>query len=546
LTVSGSVAGTPNYMPPEQARGEHARVGPWSDVYALGAILYHILSDRPPYDGTVTQEVIEKVLAGPPPPAGPRWRRQRGTKPSLEDGLIAICNRAMSTEISDRYMDAATLAEAVNGWLEGARTREHALSLVRRAEALEPVMEDLRRRSATLRSRAAYLLANLPGSATTEDKRDAWEIQDEAALLTRQLSRESEHYGNLLRAALTHAPDLMEARDRLHAWQPDEQQGRGYLSLATDPEGARVLLRRLEVVDRRMTPTTSIDLGLTPLDRVEVASGPWLVQLTLGNTLVDYPVFIENGEHWDGVAPRPSQGHEIPMGGASASDEVVIPGSWCRCGGDLETADTLPEQQMWIDDFAMKRQPVTMAEYCVFLNDIEDADAHTPHTRDRPAWTRNASIWHLPEGTSPTQPVTGLTLASAEAYAQWRGEQDGLHWRLPTEVEWEKAARGADFRRYPWGDHLEPEWCCTLHAHADEPRLAPIEAYPLDVSPYGVRGLGGNVRDWCIPHPDSGDDAIARGGSWLRSPAQVHCALRHRVPFGADETVGFRLVRSLP
>jgi eukaryotic-like serine/threonine-protein kinase len=547
LTVSGSVAGTPNYMPPEQARGEHTRVGPWSDVYALGAILYHILSDRPPYDGIVTEEVIEKVLAGPPPPAGPRWRRRRGTQPSLEDGLIAICNRAMSPQISDRYMDAATLAEAVNGWLEGARTRAHALSLVRRAEVLEPVMEDLRRRSATLRSRSSYLLAGLPPSATSDDKRVAWGLQDDAAALSRELKRESEHYANLLRAALTHAPDLGEARVRLHALEPSQKrEGRGYLSLDTDPGGARVLLRRVEIVDRRMTPTTTIDLGLTPLDRVEVASGPWLVQLSWKDTQVDYPVFIEPGEHWDGVPPGAKKAHVIPMEKSDDPEEVVIAGSWCRCGGDIETLDTLSEQQIWVDDFAMKRHPVTAGAYLVFLAAIAEPEAHIPHTRRGTAWTRDASGWTLPDGVSFEQPVTGITLASAAAFARWQSERDGLPWRLPTEFEWEKAARGVDFRRYPWGNHVEPEWCCTLHSQRDEPHLPSVDAYPLDLSPYGVRGMGGHVRDWCIPCTESGDVAIARGGHWLSPPSQTRCALRHRVPFGADETVGFRLVRSIP
>src|SRR5690606_4345296 len=71
LTQAGAVAGTPSYMPPEQARGDTARVGPWSDVYALGAILYHILSDRPPYEGH-DHDVLARVVEGPPPPPGRR------------------------------------------------------------------------------------------------------------------------------------------------------------------------------------------------------------------------------------------------------------------------------------------------------------------------------------------------------------------------------------------------------------------------------------------------------------------------------------------
>jgi len=460
-TVSGSVAGTPNYMPPEQARGEHARVGPWSDVYALGAILYHILSDRPPYEGTDTKAVIQKVLAAPPPPAGPRWRIRRGNKPAVEDGLIAICERAMSSEIADRYMDAATLAEAVNGWLEGARTRDHALALVRRAEDLRPLMDDLRKRAALSRGRAAYMLAQLPKNASVDEKRAAWEIQDEGETLRRALDLQTQHYLDLHRAALTHSPDLTEARDGLLSAEPGyDESGRGYLSISTAPAGAKVHLSQIQADDRRLVPLSPIDLGLSPLDRVEIGAGAWLVTISHGDRTLQVPIHVKRGDHWDGVPPGETVPHRLPLAAEASDDEVIISGSWFRCGGDIEPSNTLPPKRVWVDDFAMRIHPVTNAEYLRFLEAIDDAQDRVPEPGRGAPWTRQDDGWNLPEDAEPRQPVTGITAAHAVAYADWLSGEDNLPWRLPTEYEWEKAARGADLRLRPWGDHVEPTWCC--------------------------------------------------------------------------------------
>jgi len=443
-------------------------------------------------------------------------------------------------------MDASTLSDAVKGWLEGARTHEHALSLVRRAEALGPTMDDLRRRSTLLQSRAAYLLAQLPKQAAVEEKRAAWELQDEGTTLSRALGRETQQYRDLLSAALTHSPGLAEARELLAAVEEGaDELGRGSLSLASTPSGARVHLHRVHTDDRRLVPAEPIDLGLTPLDGVEIEAGSWLVRVGHEEGSLAYPIHVKPGEHWDGVAPGTHGPHPVPLSSPRSSEAVIITGSWFRCGGELAGANTLPAQKVWVPDFAIHIHPVTTAEYLAFLNAIPDASTHTPQSLRLPGWRRSKGAWALPSEVDPRQPVTGITAASAQAYADWLAAQEALPWRLPTEHEWEKAARGSDLRRHPWGNHVEPTWCCHLDSHAAAPTLAPVDDFPVDVSPYGVRGLGGNVSDWCTSVIEGEDALVARGGHWLAPADHTHCALRFRVPFGADDTVGFRLVRTL-
>ncbi len=108
--VQGCVVGTPTYMPPEEVAGRE--VGAFADVYALGAILYQILTGRPPYDGVIPHEVFARVLAGDPPAA------PRSIDPSVPPALEAIVRRAMAHAPEDRHASAAALADDVQAWLE--------------------------------------------------------------------------------------------------------------------------------------------------------------------------------------------------------------------------------------------------------------------------------------------------------------------------------------------------------------------------------------------------------------------------------------------
>jgi len=145
-------------------------------------------------------------------------------------------------------------------------------------------------------------------------------------------------------------------------------------------------------------------------------------------------------------------------------------------------------------------------------------------------------------------PVMGISWHDAKAYVAWRSERDGVTWQLPTEAQWEKAARGVDGRIFPWGDELDPSLCAMRTSFPGRPQPRPVGMFDSDRSVYGVRDLAGGIRDWCRERSYLGDSARrpVRGGSWDSEAA--YCRGAHRtgyIPTYVGSSFGFRLVREL-
>ena len=609
LTHDGEVLGTPAYMPPEQARGDRTAIGPASDVYSLGAVLYNILSGQAPYSES-SSAALAAVLAGPPAPLD--------VPHSVPRPLLTLCEYAMAREARERPSSARELIDDVRGWLDGARRRDDARHIVSRADAMEPAIHRARERAASLRSRARDGLAALRPFDPVEHKAPVWALEDEADDIDREAALADMAWLDTVRSALNRDPDLPEAHGRLASYYSErlaaaeaagrhaeaaryEAQvarhnrgecdrilaGKGLVSLVTNPAGATATAFRYVQRQRGLELTHHCALGATPIVGASLPRGSYLIVVEApGRCPVRYPVSIERDAHWDGVAPGDSSPRliELPRLDDIADDEVYVPAGWFWSGGDDLAVESLPRRRLWIDALIARRHPVTNAEYLVFLNalvargEVDAARAAAPRVPRGSAGGAQEPLAYDLDGEGRYRladyssalpwredtPVALIDWRGASAYVAWLAEESDMPWRLPNELEWEKLARGADGRNTSWGNHVEPTRARMLGSIAGVPTPVAVTDYPSDESPYGVRGVTGNVREWCgnvwrldgptldgarvLPDIAAGADPelrAVRGGAWSSMPDYCRIAGRFAMApgdrFGA---VGLRAVRS--
>jgi formylglycine-generating enzyme required for sulfatase activity len=236
--------------------------------------------------------------------------------------------------------------------------------------------------------------------------------------------------------------------------------------------------------------------------------------------------------------PRP--GVSLRSDGLPDIDWVEVPAGPFLYGESKEKRD--------LDSFWIARYPVTNAQYQAFIHDWG--------YQDKRWWEGLAEHTEKPRRSeSPDPNRETVSWYEAIAYTRWLSARLGLEITLPTELQWEKAARGEDGREYPWGEGYR-----VGHANVDEGNIegghylkqpTAVGLYPHGASPYGVLDLSGNVWEWCLNKYDNpedidldGEDArVLRGGSWIDSPDGTRADFRHWYdPARRFNLVGFRVL----
>lgn len=278
----------------------------------------------------------------------------------------------------------------------------------------------------------------------------------------------------------------------------------------------------------------------------------WRVRDTLA-TMVENPEIsfqrrLSGGEVLGNLGdPRLSRMVEIPGGSfviGVSDDELAqhpTPGSLRRL---LERS--APALKVILPTFYIDRYPVTHAQYACFVDDggYERAELWSEAGWEWLSQQRRKfpAYWEDYRWNRPNYPVVGVSWYEAEAYARWAGK------RLPTEAEYEKAARGTDARIWPWGNVWLEE---AANAEARVGLITSVGIYPRGISPYRVMDVVGNVlewsADWYVPYdnPEQVDMTrkVLRGGAWYSDRDQLRCVARILNP--PDErvgSVGFRCV----
>ena len=200
------------------------------------------------------------------------------------------------------------------------------------------------------------------------------------------------------------------------------------------------------------------------------------------------------------------------------------------------------QRKVFMEEFEIGKYPVTNFEYRAF---VQDTGREPPRH-----WEGD----QYPEELGD-HPVVNVSWHDALAYCEWLSQKTGKPYRLPTEAEWEKAARGTDGRQFPWGDEWDESKCNTTEGGPGA--TTPVGQYsPEGDSPYGVADMAGNVWEWCadwfqaypgnsFPDKDYGEKyKLLRGGSWYFDQRLARCSCRYRLgPLIRGDHWGFRVSR---
>ncbi len=238
---------------------------------------------------------------------------------------------------------------------------------------------------------------------------------------------------------------------------------------------------------------------------------------------------------------------------AAAESEQAVPQVEQRLRQKRWFAGELQRQVHTLPAFCLSRNLVTNAQYQTFIQvtghrspGISEAAYQTQGFLVHAYATVQPYLWQGDRfpANEANYPVVLVSHKDAQTFANWKSQQDGTPYRLPTAAEWEKAARGTTGRYFPWGNQWQAE--ATNWAGSGRDRISPVGAYPLSRSSYGVEDMAGNVFEYTSTLTSRGGQTqvVMKGCSWDDLPGFCRAAYRHTRPVDSKHILfGFRLVR---
>lgn len=253
----------------------------------------------------------------------------------------------------------------------------------------------------------------------------------------------------------------------------------------------------------------------------------------LGAKMVDPPAISSTSAPTPNAPVTPPE--EAPVVKPAPAGELPVPGGDIALGGE-ETG--MPLRRELVAPFAIAETEVTNEQYREFVRETQHQAPATWHEGD------------FPSGTA-LEPVTGVTWQDAVDYCQWLSAKIGATVRLPTEAEWELAARGKERFKYPWGNEWDPRATASYETNG---RVTAVKSYPAGKSPYGAYDMAGNVWEWLADEArdEQGQPRVVdgitlrviKGGAAVEPKSYISATSRFdkASPDRASPTLGFRYV----
>jgi formylglycine-generating enzyme required for sulfatase activity/serine/threonine protein kinase len=587
---TSGMMGSPFYMAPEQWSDDEPDSR--ADIYSLGIILYQMLSGDVPFKGNSIPSIMKKHLTLPPPSF-----KSVGVEvpPRIED----VVRHALAKEIAERtpsvevflaelkeavaasgstvragretvtadpsatlYSPASSqpninsdtafdsMAGTISSAALGEEEKEKIAASREEYQREQPERERIAREELDREAQATRL--SMEGRRKAAEERDRQRKEEEERLRKEREEREERErlHREQIERVERQAKDLEDRLARLSSSFPpptavvDPETTQIHQGLKTEtvgnnsfPGGASALPRRSSALE--------VPLPAKPRSNTMMIGAIAVVVLLVVGTVVGYFV-LRSKPKSSTVGAGTNTTNQETSGSATEvtkADLVEIPGGTFQMGRNDGPPQERPEHAVTVQNFYMDRTEVTNAEFAEFVRDMNYS---TPGH-----WVRGQ-----PLTGQEKWPVVNVSPKNAEAFAAWRSKRDGVTYRLPTEEEWEFAARsGGEYKSYPWADRWEEKRAVVKEA---SPR--PVGSYPDGKNRWGVLDLIGNVWEWTssraslytteIQIPEANKDwVVVRGGSYASDPndRQIPISATYRdwfEPNFKNPNFGFRLVRS--
>ncbi len=539
--------GSPFYMAPEQWSDDPPDAR--ADIYSLGVMLFQMLCGEVPFKGNSIPAIMKKHLTQDVPSLASKGVE---VPPQVE----AVIRHALEKEPKYRTASADEFANELRAAMATAsavlkRTGESA-----ELDASKTIVSPPQADHSTVPPKGSTTAFD--PLAGTISAASLLEEEQKSLYAQRELVREAENRRKL----------VDEAEQKQKAAEGNREAERRHLEELVAQQ-TKVLEDRLTQLASTMTPkagavsdpdATQVQRGVSTLGessfsgtaaqsfpRVDVSLVPRKkssLPLILGLCLVLLIGAGVGGYLILRSRVKPPAGPTKPTGPEAIKPNLVeIPGGEFQMGRDGEQPQEGPAHKVTVNTFSMDKTEVTNAEYARFVGEAD----HTPPEQ-----------WGgvKPPVGQELLPVANVSYDDAVAFAAWRSKRDGVTYRLPTEEEWEYAARNGDKDNlYPWGNSWAPGRAATQEAGVGKEQ--PVGTYPQGGNRWGVQDLIGNVWEWTsskaslypgnplkLPDVQKGW-MVARGGSYSSQANRISATMRDWfAPNYKNPVLGFRLVKS--